>query len=73
MTQQLQSIIDQAWEDRATLSIASAPKEVTEAVEHVIAQLNSGKLRVATRESVGQWTTHQWIKKRGLHQLQNNL
>jgi len=63
MTQQLQSIIDQAWEDRATLSIASAPKEVTEAVEHVIAQLNSGKLRVATRESVGQWTTHQWIKK----------
>ncbi len=63
MTQQLQSIIDQAWDNRANLSIASAPKEVTEAVEHVIAQLNSGKLRVATRESVGQWTTHQWIKK----------
>ncbi len=63
MTQQLQTIIDQAWDNRANLSIASAPKEVTEAVEHVIAQLNSGKLRVATRESVGQWTTHQWIKK----------
>ena len=63
MTQQLQTIIDQAWENRASLSIASAPKEVTEAVEHVIAELNSGKLRVATRESVGQWTTHQWIKK----------
>ncbi len=63
MTQQLQSIIDQAWDNRANLSIASAPKEVTEAVEHVIAQLNNGTLRVATRESVGQWTTHQWIKK----------
>jgi 2,3,4,5-tetrahydropyridine-2-carboxylate N-succinyltransferase len=63
MTQQLQAIIDQAWEDRANLSIASAPKEVTDAVEHVIAQLNNGTLRVATRESVGQWTTHQWIKK----------
>ena len=63
MTQQLQSIIDQAWENRASLSIASAPKEVTDAVEHVIAELNTGKLRVATRESVGQWTTHQWIKK----------
>ena len=63
MTQQLQSIIDQAWDERANLSIASAPKEVTEAVEHVIARLNSGKLRVATREAVGQWTTHQWIKK----------
>ena len=49
MTQQLQTIIDQAWDDRANLSIATAPKEVTEAVEHVIAHLNSGKLRVATR------------------------
>ncbi len=63
MTQQLQSIIDQAWENRANLSVSSAPAEVTEAVEHVIAQLNNGTLRVATRESVGQWTTHQWIKK----------
>jgi len=36
---------------------------VVDAVEYVIAQLNSGLLRVATRQSVGQWTTHQWIKK----------
>ena len=63
MTQQLQSIIDQAWENRATLSIASAPSQVIEAVEHVISQLNAGRLRVATRAGVGQWTTHQWIKK----------
>ena len=63
MTQQLQSIIDAAWEDRANLSPKSAPREVAEAVEQVIAQLNSGKLRVATREAVGRWTTHQWIKK----------
>ncbi len=63
MTQQLQKILDAAWEDRANISAQSAPKEVTDAVEHVISQLNSGHLRVATRESVGQWTTHQWIKK----------
>ena len=63
MTQQLQSIIDAAWDERATISAKSAPKEVSEAVEHVISQLNSGHLRVATREGVGQWTTHQWIKK----------
>jgi 2,3,4,5-tetrahydropyridine-2-carboxylate N-succinyltransferase len=63
MTQQLQNIIDAAWENRASMSVQSAPKEVSEAVEHVIAQLNSGALRVATREGVGQWTTHQWIKK----------
>jgi 2,3,4,5-tetrahydropyridine-2-carboxylate N-succinyltransferase len=29
----------------------------------VIHALDSGTLRVATREAVGQWTTHQWIKK----------
>jgi 2,3,4,5-tetrahydropyridine-2-carboxylate N-succinyltransferase len=62
MSQQLQSIIDNAWETRAQLSPAAAPKEVVEAVDHVIAELNAGRLRVATREAVGQWTTHQWIK-----------
>jgi 2,3,4,5-tetrahydropyridine-2-carboxylate N-succinyltransferase len=63
MTQQLQQIIDNAWENRAGISTQSAPKEVAEAVEHVIHELNNGHLRVATRESVGQWTVHQWIKK----------
>ncbi len=63
MTQQLQSIIDTAWDNRANVSPSSASKEVADAVEHVIAELNDGKLRVATREGVGQWTVHQWIKK----------
>jgi len=63
MTQQLQSTIDAAWDNRASFSPSSAPKEVLEAVEHVITELNNGKLRVATRQSVGQWTVHQWIKK----------
>ena len=63
MTQQLQRLIDTAWDDRASLSPASAPKEIVDAVEHVISELNVGKLRVATREAVGQWTVHQWIKK----------
>ena len=64
MTQDnLQATIDAAWENRANLSPAAAPKEVLDAVEHTIEQLNNGTLRVATRESVGLWTTHQWIKK----------
>ena len=63
MTQQLQQIIDSAWENRANISAKSAPKEVADAVEHVIAELNDGHLRVATRQAVGQWTVHQWIKK----------
>ena len=62
-TTQIQKIIDTAWDNRATLSIASAPEEVTDAVDHVIAELNKGRLRVATRQAVGQWTVHQWIKK----------
>ena len=63
MTDQLQTIIDKAWEDRANMNPAGAPAEVRDAVEHVIVELNSGRLRVASRESAGKWTTHQWIKK----------
>jgi 2,3,4,5-tetrahydropyridine-2-carboxylate N-succinyltransferase len=63
MSQQLQQIIDTAWDNRASISPSAAPKEVAEAVEHVIADLNAGRLRVATRQGVGQWTVHQWIKK----------
>src|SRR6187431_854818 len=63
MTDPLESTINKAWEDRASMNPASAPAEVREAVEHVIVELNSGRLRVATREGIGKWTTHQWIKK----------
>jgi 2,3,4,5-tetrahydropyridine-2,6-dicarboxylate N-succinyltransferase len=63
MTQQLQTTIEAAWDNRANLSTASAPQETRDAVDHVISQLNNGTLRVATREAVGQWTVHQWIKK----------
>jgi 2,3,4,5-tetrahydropyridine-2-carboxylate N-succinyltransferase len=61
--QQLASVINAAWEQRSELSPGQAPAEVVEAVEQTIAQLNKGALRVATREGVGQWETHQWIKK----------
>jgi 2,3,4,5-tetrahydropyridine-2,6-dicarboxylate N-succinyltransferase len=63
MSQQLQTVIEAAWEDRANISVASASAEVRDAVEHVLNELDAGRLRVATREAVGQWTTHQWIKK----------
>ena len=63
MTQQLQSVIDTAWDNRANISIASAAAEVRDAVNHVIDELDNGRLRVATRDGLGQWTTHQWVKK----------
>ena len=63
MTQQLQATIEAAWDDRANLSATAAPQDIRDAVEKVISQLNTGAIRVATREAVGQWTVHQWIKK----------
>ena len=64
MTQQLQQIIDNAWENRANISAQLRPaRKWRDAVEHVIAEMNNGRLRVATRQGVGQWTVHQWIKK----------
>jgi 2,3,4,5-tetrahydropyridine-2-carboxylate N-succinyltransferase len=54
--------IDQAWENRAALSPANAPREVRQAVDEVLAGLDAGRLRVA--EKLGsEWLTHQWIKK----------
>ena len=57
-----QKLIDEAWEGRAGLNPSSAPEELRRAVEHVIAGLDAGKLRVAEKAG-GEWVTHQWIKK----------
>jgi 2,3,4,5-tetrahydropyridine-2-carboxylate N-succinyltransferase len=58
----LEQTINEAWEQRATLSPASAPAAVREAVDHAIAELNTGRVRVAAKVD-GQWVTHQWLKK----------
>jgi 2,3,4,5-tetrahydropyridine-2-carboxylate N-succinyltransferase len=62
MSNKVQTIIDQAWEQRAELSPKSHPKEVRDAVESVISDLNKGRLRVAEKFN-GEWLTHQWLKK----------
>lgn len=62
MTQAYQSIIENAWENRAEISPSKASGEVRDAVGHVLEQLNSGALRVSSKEN-GEWVTHQWIKK----------
>ena len=59
---QLQTIIDQAWDSRAEITAINAP-QVREAVEHVIADLNAGRLRVAEKRGVGDWHVNQWVKK----------
>jgi 2,3,4,5-tetrahydropyridine-2,6-dicarboxylate N-succinyltransferase len=74
MTQQLQSIIDLAWEGRASFGPDTVAPEIRTAVSEVIAGLNAGHLRVAERQGVGQWIVNQWIKKAVLlsFRLQDN-
>ena len=59
---ELQSVIELAWDNRTQITPANAP-EVRASVEQVIAELNAGRLRVAERQGVGQWTVNQWVKK----------
>lgn len=61
-TEQLQAIIEDAFERRATLSVAEIDGSTRPAVEEAIALLESGKARVATPGAKG-WETHQWLKK----------
>ncbi len=62
MTEQLQQIIDDAFERRAEFSPSSAPSEVREAVEAAIDMLDRGTARVAQPVD-GQWQVNQWLKK----------
>lgn len=73
---QLQHIIEGAFEDRANINPANASKEIKEAVASVLADLDAGKLRVASRIGDSQdWETHQWLKKAVLlsFRLQDNV
>ncbi|MGA8052694.1 MAG: 2,3,4,5-tetrahydropyridine-2,6-dicarboxylate N-succinyltransferase [Burkholderiales bacterium] len=59
----LAAIIDQAWENRAQLSPQNPDAKIRAAVDLVLDKLDRGQLRVAERQGVGKWHTHQWIKK----------
>ncbi|MFY9348353.1 MAG: 2,3,4,5-tetrahydropyridine-2,6-dicarboxylate N-succinyltransferase, partial [Orrella sp.] len=62
MTLDLQTTIEHAWEERASLSTQTADATVREAIEHAIDSLDQGTLRVA--EKIGaDWVVHQWLKK----------
>ena len=62
--EQLKTIIENAFEIRAEINPKNAPKEIKDAVDEVLNNLNHGSLRVATRIKDSQeWETHQWIKK----------
>ena len=61
MSQQLQTIIDQAWENRAEINPRNGAAELRDAVSHVINGLDNGSIRVAEKTS-GDWVVNQWVK-----------
>ncbi len=56
-----QSIIEKAWDDRANVTLKTKG-DIRKAVEFTLAQLDSGKLRVAEKID-GSWHVNQWLKK----------
>ncbi|MDG1913950.1 MAG: 2,3,4,5-tetrahydropyridine-2,6-dicarboxylate N-succinyltransferase [Crocinitomix sp.] len=55
----MQTIIENAWENRALLENA----ETQNAINTVIAELDAGKLRVAEPLTDGNWQVNEWVKK----------
>lgn len=70
---ELQTIIEQAFDNRDELSAASAPQDIRDAVNKAIDMLNDGSARVAEKID-GEWVVHQWLKKAVLlfFRLHNN-
>ena len=72
-TTQLETAIEAAWDDRASLS-PETKGERRDAIETAIMGLDSGQFRVASKEEGGDWVVHQWLKKAVLlgFRLENN-
>ena len=58
----LEKTINDAWETRADINL-STQGAVRDAVNTALELLDSGKERVAQRDSDGSWTVNQWLKK----------
>jgi 2,3,4,5-tetrahydropyridine-2,6-dicarboxylate N-succinyltransferase len=58
----LQPIIDEAYESRAQLTPRNARASVREAIESALSQLDAGTLRVAEPRD-GVWQVNEWLKK----------
>lgn len=63
MSQDLQAIIEAAFERRAEVTPKTADQTTRDAVNTVLTDLNNGSLRIATQRGVGDWEVHEWLKK----------
>ena len=59
---QLEPAIEAAWEERDTITVNTTGK-MREAIENTLTALDSGALRVAEKQSDGNWFVNQWAKK----------
>ena len=58
----LQTIVERAFEGRAQITPGNADRDLVEALDRVIEELGSGRIRVAEKRGDA-WITHQWVKK----------
>ena len=61
MSTALSNTIENGWDNRASIT-AETQGELRDAVEKVLAALDSGKLRVAEKKD-GAWVVNQWVKQ----------
>jgi len=62
MSQDLERIIDNAWEDRDAIGLATGG-EIRLSVDRALALLDAGEARVAEPDGAGGWRVNQWLKK----------
>ena len=60
--QQLEKIIEAAFERRAEITPNNVDAETRDAVNQIIQLIDKGEVRVAEKID-GEWVTHQWLKK----------
>ncbi|MGN1281599.1 MAG: 2,3,4,5-tetrahydropyridine-2,6-dicarboxylate N-succinyltransferase [Succinivibrio sp.] len=58
----LQPVIEDAFENRASINSKTVSSELRDAINQVISALDAGDIRVAQKID-GEWVTNQWIKK----------
>jgi 2,3,4,5-tetrahydropyridine-2-carboxylate N-succinyltransferase len=59
---QLETIINEGFENRSGINSKTAGPEIRDAVDQVLAGLDNGTLRVAEKR-VRSWVVHEWVKK----------
>ena len=70
--EQLESLIDSAWDRRAELTQVEIETHLRPEIEQTLDLLESGERRVAEPDGQGGWHVHQWLKKAVLLYFRTN-